>query len=329
MKLHPYLSGVTEDMPGAFHHLAEIFQYQVFELCMDQASGNYLIPYMMNDALEYYLVLKDSRKTGDILPEEAVISAQLAREEKRYILIIRQESGNICTLLFKEIEECAQCYQYHRIGHFWVKGQEHWRRLVYIIGTIYDKYEYFGDRFCSDKEKALMHLIGFAPFRYWSPLRETLEERYSDSAEGLETMENLAAEAKDCGYQRLLRLYRRFPFPFAAYILGRKLLSPKRRELYELICRKVAEASLEYQERDYGPSKNEEIKNRRKQVESRMRSEGYAGSYPIFQKGGRMIFATEEHPFTIMEQEDFVFRIQLMVFESDHIYIEETESKKK
>ena len=62
-ELSEYLDGLQEHMPLAFWKLAEIFQYQVFELCEEpvekkEESGKiYLIPYMMNDAIEDYLLL--------------------------------------------------------------------------------------------------------------------------------------------------------------------------------------------------------------------------------------------------------------------------------
>lgn len=63
-------------MPLAFWKLAEIFKYQVFELCeepeeKEEESGkSYLIPYMMNDAIEDYLVLENCRMVGEVAAEE-------------------------------------------------------------------------------------------------------------------------------------------------------------------------------------------------------------------------------------------------------------------
>lgn len=53
-ELSEYLDGLQEQMPLAFWKLAEIFKYQVFELCeepeeKEEESGkSYLIPYMTN-----------------------------------------------------------------------------------------------------------------------------------------------------------------------------------------------------------------------------------------------------------------------------------------
>ena len=43
---YTYFSGVQDGISSAFEKLAEIFEYQVFELCIGE---DYLIPYMMNE----------------------------------------------------------------------------------------------------------------------------------------------------------------------------------------------------------------------------------------------------------------------------------------
>ena len=335
----------NENLPSVFSCLEQIFECGAFELCQDKTAGDFLVPYMMNDALEYYLRLKDCRMTGEYLPESEVLSVELIdenREEEeqeltpeffaekaisterwsgRYVLILRQENGNVCSLYFKDIFEHAQCYQYHRIGHFWVKGQERWRQLVYKIGTVYDKYEYFGERFCNEKERAIRDLILFGPFRHWSPLTGPLESCYPEAQEGLAVMAQLAAEAGDETYLRWVKIYKAvLDFSLTRWLfkkrmerwLAKKLLSPKRQVLYELIYRKVCEASLEYPERDYGPEINAGIEKERCSVDEKLRQQGFVGAYPEYEKDGRKWVAMEEHPFTIMESENFKFKIQMM-----------------
>ena len=111
-----YFSGIKKGMPPVFEKLAEIFAYQVFELCI---GDEYLIPYMMNDAVENYLILKNCRMTGHYLKEDTLtVTGQIAVEEDRYVLSVRQGEENAFTLYFETIEEQIQCFQYHRIGHF-------------------------------------------------------------------------------------------------------------------------------------------------------------------------------------------------------------------
>lgn len=305
-----------------FEKLKEIFEHQVFELCTGvgtEHQTDYLIPYMMNDAVEDYLILKNGRLVGEYLTGEDVeMTGQVAETADGYVLVVRQNDSNVFTVHFHDIEERINYYQYHRIGHFWVKGQEQWRRLVYIVGTIYEKYEYLGEKSCNDMEIELMKLVEFAPFCSWSPIHEPLEEKYPATYEGMEVMENLAVEAGDVSYARWIRIYRRIPTRCMESLLSRKLLSTKRHTLYKLICEKIKMASKMYQERDYGNELNEEIRQKRKEVHQKLTAKGFHGMYPEYQKNKTQIFVTEEHPFTMMEMEyeNFVFRVQLMISEN-------------
>lgn len=132
-ELSEYLDGLQEQMPLAFWKLAEIFKYQVFELCeepeeKEEESGkSYLIPYMMNDAIEDYLVLENCRMVGEVAVEEQAggleLSARISGKEGAYVLVVRQKSllhgeETVFTLHFEKIRESRTCYQYHEIGHF-------------------------------------------------------------------------------------------------------------------------------------------------------------------------------------------------------------------
>ena len=43
--------------------------------------------------------------------------------------------------------------------------------------------------------------------------------------------------------------------------------------------------------------------------------EGFTGEYPLFRRPGMEVLAAEEHPFTILDAEDYRFRIRFMVSE--------------
>ncbi len=313
-KLQTYLQGLTPELLEPFCRLAEIIQLQVFEL--DGQEEDYRIPYMMNDALEYYLTLKNSVLTGEFEPDIPVQRGQISKEKEkeqgRYVLSIWQENGNLFTLYFDELVEQAACYRYHEIGHFWVKGQEHWRQLVYIVGTLYDKYEYFDDRFCSEKEQELIPLMHFQPFRYFSPISQPLDH-YAEDVSGWNTMLRLAREAGDRSFARLLRLCRPLPRVLGQRILQRAMQSPARQRLYEHIWDKVAAASGCYPARDYGEAVNRQIEEQRREAAKTLERLGYAGAYPDFVKENRRVHVCEEHPFTTMEYENYEFKIQLMV----------------
>ena len=310
LELQPYLQGLTPQLPEPFFRLAEIIRLRVFEL--DSTQGDCRIPYMMNDALEYYLILENSVLTGEFDADSPVQQGRISWEEGRYALILQQENGNLFTLHFDTITEHAACYRYHEIGHFWRPGQEHWRQLVYIIGTLCDKYEYFGDRFCSEAEQKLLPLMNFEPFRYYSSIREPLDW-YPDDVRGWQTIRQLAMQAGDTGFVNLLRLCRPLPKPLRHLIWRRALQSSARQKLYEQIWAQVEAASRAYGARDYGAAMNERIEEERRRAANTLTRLGFAGAYPDFAKPGMQVHVAEEHPFTTMEYDNFEFKLQLMV----------------
>ena len=281
---------------------------------------NIYIPYMMNDAVEYYLILKECKVIGDIperIPEGT--SVQSAENDPKRGIIFGLLDCSRVSIWFLECEIVMELFQYHQIGHFWVQGQEQWRQLVYMIGTIFDKYVHIGEEVCNAEEQELLPLITFAPFRYWSPVHEELENKYPDAETGIQCMQKLAEEAGDRVYSRMtgvyLLLFRLtiFHIGFLTGKLARELNKSARTALYELIYNKVCKASAQYQERDYGETLNRKIREKRSRVEIELQMQGFSGQYPLFRKENEMILATEEHPFTVLESEDFSFRIQLMV----------------
>ena len=310
------LPGLVPDMGEAWERLAEIFEHQVFELySRHEAHGeeNFYIPYMMNDALECCLKFQNCSMTGRYLPEyPGEVSGELIREGNRNAVVVRQ-GEQVFTLWFEHLQLITNGYSYHQIGHFWVKGQEQWRQLVYMAGTIYDKYEYLGAGMLNPLEKELTALMEFAPFRFWSPIRESLEGSYEDTPRGMEYMKKLALEAGDRSFARLLCLYEKLSGSWTAKFVSARMNVPKREKLYRLIRQKIEEASSQYPARDYGETMNENICQRRKAVERFLKSRGFQGEYPFFWKKEIQILAAEEHPFTMLEEESFHFRIQFMV----------------
>ena len=341
----------------------DLLECDAFELQMhidENAQTTYYLPYMMNDALEYYFVLKDCRMTGEYKPDNLDATnpekfgnfaapagrtyIELIEDGNGYALLIRQATGDIATVWFKDIEKELKCYRYHEIGHFWVKGEEHYRQLVYMIGTIYDKLEYLGESICNDKELALLPLMEFAPFRYWSPIHESLDDRYPDTLDGINTFYVLCKEVADYPlmksveryrkvfqkalclnekaesstvYKFAFELYEKFIFSKLVQKLAIELTKPGHEALYELIYQKVCDASSQYPSRDYGEIVNEMIASRRREVTESLIAEEYTGTYPRFSKRTTSILVTEEHPFTlsVLEYENYDFRLQFMVSE--------------
>lgn len=301
-------------------YLLEILKHDAFELHIESFSDNsqnFYIPYMMNDALECYLLLENGRITGTYLPDcKEMLSVEFIDEETQTGLIFHQGEDNVFTLWFSNCYQVLKLYRYDQIGHFWVKGQEHWRQLVYIIGTIYDKYSYMGNTVCNNQELHLLPLIEFAPFRYYSPLHESLDTYYAETSDGANCMMTLAKEANDTAFLFWVKVYQRFSLGLVSRILSWMLNRPARQPLYELIYNKIQRASMEYPERSYSKELNTRITSERLTVSEKLFSQGFMGKYPRFYKENVQILATEEHPFTILESDTFHFKIQLMVSET-------------
>ena len=305
-------------------YLDEIIDCEAFEIHRSSnrdGTQSFYIPYMMNDALECYLMLSNGRMTGEYRADlNSMISAEFLETEEGSAIIFRQGMENIFTVWYEECFRGLECYRYDSIGHFWVEGEEHWRRLVYIVGTIHDKFNYMGETVCNEKEIALMPLMEFAPFRYFSPIHESLDQYYNEGRQGIIAMKAFAEEAGDKEFLRLIRLYEISPFRSKMVKqLADAMQSPNRNRLYELIYEKIREASMVYPERVYPDGLNIEMDVQRKDVQEKILSMGFRGTYPLFYKNSSnakiQILAMEEHPFTIMESEHFEFKIQFMISE--------------
>lgn len=303
-------------------YLSEICSCQALEVHADK--DNVYIPYMMNDALECFLLFRNAQLIGHPLPDyEGDTSYEMINRITEGItktgLIFRQGTQNVFTLWYESVYQDLHCYRYDQIGHFWTPGQEHWRRLVYILGTIYDKYQYMGSEVCNPLEIKLLKLMEFAPLYYYSPIHDPLDDIYPNTLDGWQAMKDLAMEACDRRFLLLLEIYRIAPIPYISKLLRQALNHPARIPLYELLFHKIETASYHYPDRDYGEERNHRIENARKKLSEKLLLEGYQGKYPLFQKGNHQILAMEEHPFTILESKTFQFRIQLMESETKHL----------
>ncbi|MCD8356929.1 MAG: DUF3878 family protein [Clostridia bacterium] len=301
--------------------IQELIDCAALELlrCLESNPNDMYIPYMMNDALEYYFILTDCTAIGELKTDFPLgTTVETVQFSNRNGLIIRRPDETILTLQYHECRSVRRLYQYHMIGHFWREGQEQWRQLVYIIGTMYDKLHYIGEEACNAEEKQLIPLITFAPFRYWSPIHEDLDDFYTDTEEGFCLMEALTAEAQDRAYLALLQQYRQKPDQKMTEFLAHALIEPGRKALYHVIWQKLYSASSCYPVRDYGIVLNTKIAAERKKAADVLYRKGFTGKYPCFRQGTVQVVAAEEHPYTVfgLEYDDFTFRIQFMVSHS-------------
>ena len=85
--------------------LGELLQWLIdwdaLEICQDAENREILIPYVMNDAVEYYLCLTEASMHGELDTEEAEdTSVELVQNDALYGLIFRQSSGNTVSIWY-------------------------------------------------------------------------------------------------------------------------------------------------------------------------------------------------------------------------------------
>lgn len=293
---------------------ANIYENVPFELFLrtePDGSQSGLVPYIMNDSMECWLVLENCRIVGTPL-ENFNDRTQVEFADHTMGISVRQ-GDNVYTAWFTGVQQHLQLYRYHEIGHFWTNDQEQWRRLVYMVGTIYDKLKYAPEPCCTPEEMALAPLMEFTPFRVWSPVSESILPLYPESKDGALTFAALAEEAGDRKLAKKCRFYAKHPNPFTAFRLANRLASEKSIAVYDLILNRINAAAAVYPARDYGEERNAKMQAEREKVTKALYAEGFTGTYPLFRKAGMEILATEEHPFTILESDEYRFRIQFMV----------------
>ena len=280
------------------HYIEELLEQNAFEVQMKNSpSGalDFYVPYIMNDALECFLLIRNVYLQGEYLNyfyDDTTV--ELLGSKQRPALVFHQGTSNVFTVWFEDCYQILNCYRYDQTGHFWRKGEEQWRRLVYIIGTIHDKYKYMGEKVCNEDELELIKLMGFAPLRMYTPLNESLDGLYSDSEEGFQLITQYAEEVEDKLFLTLLKLYTRIPLRFVSNLLFRSMNLSGRYKLYQHIYQKMEKASKEYPEREYTSDLNEFIKTSREEVSRIIESYGFEGTYPLFHRGNMQIFAVSK-----------------------------------
>lgn len=287
-------------------------------LCEDEAlelipgkAGVLYIPLIMNDAAEVYCKLTDAVVPGQ-LPDDLsdVTQAELVSGDTRRGLLLKTDESIKATIWFDHCLYEETLYQYHRIMHRWVKNNEHMRMLVYMIGTMRDKYEYLGDAACNDQEKALIPLMEYRPFRSFSPIDESLDAWYPDTALGYESMRKLAQEAGDAKLLRLMKMGK-----VSGHLLDQKIsrYMSCSQPLFSLIYEKVCSASTGYRQRNYADELQSDLKLRREDIHHRFTQASFTGTYPVYTHGHLQVTVFEEHPFTIPEMDEMAFDVHFLV----------------
>ena len=271
-------------------------------------NGEIRLVYLMNDAVESFLVFGNARMTGVYKPDyEGEILADLSRQGREYILVVHQDDS-VVTLFFETLSLEKHLYDYSRIGHFWVEGYEYLRQLEYRLAILRDKYDYIGGDSCNALEEKLSALVEFPPLNYccYPAVPEKYivprENPWIPSEKAFEVMGEIARQAGDRTFVRWLEIYRKLPFKWVARKLAGMLHRTKHIQVTMCLSEKLREASSGYGNRSFGKEADEELrvlteKARTKQAE--LKEQGMGSE------------VLREEPFTIA-RDSLGFKVYLM-----------------
>ena len=210
-------------LPEAFQKLGEALEQGQFELLFTEEKLR--LVYLMNDAVESFLVFENARMTGQYREDyEGELEAELSvteEPEESYVLVVHQ-GETVVTIFFEDLSEEVHLYDYGEIGHFWVKGAEYLRQIEYKIAIVRDKLDYLGVKYCNQTERKLAVLVDFPPLNHccYPAVSEQYvvprENPWVPSEEAHQVMQELAATVEDKKLLRCLKFYQKHPWKRSA-----------------------------------------------------------------------------------------------------------------
>lgn len=288
--------------------LVQLLEQNQFELIFTEQDIR--LVYLMNDAVESFLVFQNVRMTGEYKDDyEGELDATLEKQGQKFVLIVHQ-GDTVVTLFFENLIQENHFYEYGTIAHFWVKKYEYLRQLEYRLAILRDKYDYLGEKSCNEKEKQLAQLVDFPPLNYCCypavPAKYIVprENPWEPSEDALMVMEELAERAGDRFLKIVLKLYRKYPIPFLAKRIGNMLHRNRHSKVVDLIDREIQEASKKYPCRYFGRDIELKVHQTMNAVKERQNQ--------LKEKGQQSVILREE-PFTTA-QDSIVYKIYLMIW---------------
>ena len=288
--------------------LVQLLEQNQFELIFTEQDIR--LVYLMNDAVESFLVFQNARMTGKYRDDyDGELEATLEKQGQKFVLIVHQ-GDTVVTLFFENLIQENHFYEYGTIAHFWVKKYEYLRQLEYRLAILRDKYDYLGEKSCNEKEKQLAQLVDFPPLNYCCYLAVPAkyivprENPWEPSEDALMVMEELAERAGDRFLKVVLKLYRKYPIPFLAKRIGNMLHRNRHSKVVDLIDREIQEASKKYPCRYFGRDIELKAYQTMNAVKERQNQ--------LKEKGQQSVILREE-PFTIA-QDSIAYKIYLMIW---------------
>lgn len=303
-----------EEIPEAFQKLAQLLGQDQFELLFPdkdvENQDEMRLVYLMNDAVESFLVFSGARMTGHYQKDyEGELDATLSQEDGEYVLVVYQ-GETVVTIFFQDLLLEMNLYNYGDVGHFWVKGYEYLRILEYRLAILSDKCEYLGEKATSDTERKLAKLVHFPPLNYTCypavPAKYIvpMEDPWNPTEEAMVVMEELAVEKGDRSMVRWLRFYRKHHGKVMSRWLARLLHRRSHADMIDLLDKKLVKEAKNYPRRDFGEKFNQKYEKVLQKAEQRKEE---------LEINGQKVTLVREEPFSAAR--DLVdFKVYLMIW---------------
>lgn len=258
-------------MQDTFEMLQELLEQEQFELLTEEklteenGSADLRLVYLMNDAVESFLIFREARLTGSYIEDyQGPLKSSLSQEAERFVLVVWQ-GENAVTVFFKDLDLEVHLYNYGEIGHFWVQGDEYLRQLEYRIAIARDKLEYLGAEFCTETERKLVQLADFPPLnsccypavpeKYIMPR----EDPWVLTGEALQAMIEIAEEAGDRNLVKALNYYGKHPGKITAKYVAKLLHQGYHSAAVDLLTEKIKKEASTYPDRSFGKEGDEKL----------------------------------------------------------------------
>ena len=266
--------------------------------------------YLMNDAVESFLVFRNARMTGEYRSDyQGELQASMTRQDGRFVLVIKQDD-TVLTLFFEDLDLEVNLYEYAYTGHFWVEKYEYLRQLEYRLAILRDKYDYLGEEYCTEEEKRLAALVDFPPLNYccYPAVPEKYivprENPWMPSEEAIAYMKELAEECNDGSFIKVLEFYKKHHAKFWAKRLAFMLHRKKHSKITDLLTEKLQQATVDYPRRFFGDDVERKYQQTLERVKERQTE--------LKQQGIRADILREE-PFTIA-RDSLDYKLYLMIW---------------
>ncbi len=278
------------ELPDTFYKLAELLEQDQFELLLSKngikdthRKQDISLVYLMNDAVESFLVFHNATITGQYQKEyEGEILAVLDKKEEEYVLVVHQ-GDSVITLFFEELLQQNNLYNYGDVGHFWVKKYEYLRLLEYRLAILRDKCDYLDADCSTSEERKLASLVEFPPLNYccYPAVPEKYivprENPWQPLDEAIDLMIEIAKEAEDKLFPYILTYYKKNHSKIMSKLIARMLHRKKHIKIVRILMKKLQKAASIYPVRSFGRENDTQIQKhleKAKQRKQELKKEG-------------------------------------------------------